>query len=469
LLHNGLDAYRTMHPDTPGHTALCSIPPTRGESFRLDYVFVSKQCRVTRAEIVTTPSVSDHLPLVVSIDLFTERNGPKINSFGPEYSSDVTGDGPDTPPKGIRRFLVDLTVLTSPVEPTPQPVTLHATVSVPDIPSTIQVEPVPLPETSPNHLQPSVRKRRYWLITAGTNAGAIHNNWSDAAAAAVTTNHQSGGNTMGFPTLALARDYASTLVPEVNYTVATAHFADEHTGPMDLSNVSEALASISTAGSNAAEHEHDAKAPVPANGFPFDTSITMVHTLDLLAPIARRYSYVGNQGELQDVHRSLQSYADIQPLQLIAVAQGQRIPMQQAEDLLYPHNRYLVALSDDWALDCSAYADLPRPCFFSMANNAIGLTDHQHRRILTDTENNAAAWAGTYKGTECVMLYSLVHIPAYTDVMWDYRYTPLARVATPKIGDGLRFLHAAISNLDQRYQEDDASDSASDLGFGDTP
>ena len=178
---------------------------------------------------------------------------------------------------------------------------------------------------------------------------------------------------------------------------------------------------------------------------------------------------MGNQGELQDVHRSLQSYADIQPLQLIAVAQGQRIPMQHAEDLLYPHNRYLVALSDDWALDCSAYADLPRPCFFSMANNAIGLTDHQHRRILTDTENNAAAWAGTYKGTECVMLYSLVHIPAYTDVMWDYRYTPLARVATPKIGDGLRFLHAAISNLDQRYQEDDASDSASDLGFGDTP
>jgi hypothetical protein len=53
--------------------------------------------------------------------------------------------------------------------------------------------------------------------------------------------------------------------------------------------------------------------------------------------------------------------------------------------------------------------------------------------------------------------------------MWDYRYTPLARVATPKIGDGLRFLHAAISNLDQRYQEDNASDSASDLGFGDTP
>ena len=104
-----------------------------------------------------------------------------------------------------------------------------------------------------------------------------------------------------------------------------------------------------------------------------------------------------------------------------------------------------------------------------MANNAIGLTDHQHRHILTDSENNAAAWAGHDSGTECVMLYALVHIPAYTDIMWNYRYTPLARVATPRIGDGLRFLHAAISNLDQRYQEDNASDSASDLGFGDTP
>ncbi len=496
LLHNGIDAYRTLYPDTPGHTALCSIPSTRGESFRLDYVLASKQCRITQADIISTPTLSDHLPLVVSIDLFTERNGPNINSFGPEYSSDVTGDGPDTPPKGIRRFFVpsmtvDLTDHTSsPVESTTEPtprlqqaIALDAPFTAP---SHIVVAPItreqvelvsdPDPPTlsvpSPNHLQPSVRKRRYWLITAGTNAGAIHNNWSDAAAAALTTDNQSGGNTMGFPNLTLARIYASTFintpaVPEPNYVVATAELVEE---PMNMSNVSEALASVSTSCSNVADHETDSKIPASGDIYPFNSNLTMVHTYDLLAPVLGRYSYVGPQEQLVDVHRSLQSYDDIQPLQLIAIANGQTVPMQHAEDLLYPHNRYLVALSDDWALDCSAYANLPKPgCLFSMANNAIGLTDHLQRRLLTDCDNNAAAWAGTYNGSECVLIYALVPIPAYTDIMWNYRYTPLSRVATPRIGDGLRFLHAAISNLDKRYTEEDASDSASDLGFGDTP
>ena len=52
-----------------------------------------------------------------------------------------------------------------------------------------------------------------------------------------------------------------------------------------------------------------------------------------------------------------------------------------------------------------------------------------------------------------------------TDIIWNYLYGPLSPVATPKIGDGLRYLHAVIADLDHRYLHEDAQDSASDYGF----
>jgi hypothetical protein len=171
--------------------------------------------------------------------------------------------------------------------------------------------------------------------------------------------------------------------------------------------------------------------------------------------------------ELTDVGRSLQAYCEIEALRIIAIAKGDRITMQAADELQYPANRYLVALTDEVALDCSTYAQCLRPqCFFSMANNAIDLIDHCQHTCLTDQHNNAAAWAGIYQGVECVLLYALIDIPANTDIMWNYMYAPLSPVATPRIGDGLRYLHATISNLDQRYCKEDAQDSASEYGFG---
>jgi hypothetical protein len=191
-----------------------------------------------------------------------------------------------------------------------------------------------------------------------------------------------------------------------------------------------------------------------------------VSSNDLIAPIMHRYTYSDYRDQLTDVGRSLQSYCRVEALQIIAIAKGDRISMELADELQYPDNRYLVALTDDIALDCSAYAVCQRPeCMFSMANNAEGLIDHTGRSNMTDDNNNAAAWSGIYQNVECVLLYALVDIEPYTDIMWNYHYGPLSPVATPKIGDGLRYLHAVIADLDHRYLHEDAQDSASDYGF----
>ena len=227
---------------------------------------------------------------------------------------------------------------------------------------------------------------------------------------------------------------------------------------MDMSNISEALASIDSDTSSI---------PTKCDEPPMRMDLLPVDSSDLLAPVLHRYSYMDHGNQLTDVGRSLQAYCKVDALRIIAIARGDRITMQAADELQYPDNRYLVALTQEVALNCSTYAQCQRPqCLFSMANNAIDLIDHWERTCLTDEHNNAAAWAGIYQGVECVLLYALMDIPANTDIMWNYRYVPLSPVATPKIGDGLRYLHAVISNLDQRYTQEDAQDSASEYGFG---
>ncbi len=65
-----VDAFRSLHPDAPGHT----LPAPR-PTIRLDYVFVQKgmEERIRKCEPVLTPAAvkraSDHLPVWMEIDL----------------------------------------------------------------------------------------------------------------------------------------------------------------------------------------------------------------------------------------------------------------------------------------------------------------------------------------------------------------------------------------------------------------
>ena len=109
LVYKSTDVYRRLHPDLPGHTATCRIPPQRGETFRIDYILISKHCTPLTAEVLDDTTLSDHYPIYAHIKLGKATPSGSMNSFGKEYSSDVTGDGPKTPPKssGIRQYLMD--------------------------------------------------------------------------------------------------------------------------------------------------------------------------------------------------------------------------------------------------------------------------------------------------------------------------------------------------------------------------
>jgi len=52
--------------------------------------------------------------------------------------------------------------------------------------------------TSPNHLVPSRRRNKCWIVTSGTNKGEIYDVWDEARKAAETNANQEGGGTMGF-------------------------------------------------------------------------------------------------------------------------------------------------------------------------------------------------------------------------------------------------------------------------------
>ena len=56
-----------------------------------------------------------------------------------------------------------------------------------------------------------------------------------------------------------------------------------------------------------------------------------------------------------------------------------------------------------------------------MANSAAGLIQPSTMRVLTHLDNNADARIIRQDGSMYVVLYAISHIPAYTDIMWDYR------------------------------------------------
>ena len=274
----------------------------------------------------------------------------------------------------------------------------------------------------------------------------------------MNTVNQSRGNTKGFPSRELALEYARLHL--CNTPPVVAEPVEQEA--MDMSHISKALASLD---SDTFSPPYKCR-PCDREEGPMRMDLEPISSSDLLAPVLHRYTYSDHRDQLVDVGRSLQSYYKVEALQIIAIAKGDRITMELADELQYPGNRYLVALTDDVALNCSVYADCQRPvCMFSMANNADGLIDHPNHCSLTDDDNNSAAWAGIYQGVECVLLYALVDIDAHTDIMWNYHYGPLSPVATPKIGDGLRYLHAVIADLDHRYLHEEAQDSASEYGF----
>ena len=445
LVYHSTDVYRHLHPDIPGHTATCSIPPQRGETFRLDYILTSKHCTPLTVEVLDNTTLSDHYPIYAHIKLGKANPTGSMNSFGKEYSSDVTGDGPKTPPKssGIRQYLVPHTT---------ERVVEAETGTAPELGQYPEIIAVPL-VSDPNTVRPSRRHNRVWLITHGTNAGQVHEVYEAARLAAINTVTQSRGNTKGFPSRELAAEYAMLHSCDISPVVA------ESVEPMEMSHISETLSSRTSSPPYKCR-------PCDQEEAPMRMDLEPVSSNDLIAPIMHRYTYSDYRDQLVDVGRSLQSYCRVEALQIIAIAKGDRISMELADELQYPDNRYLVALTDDIALDCSAYAVCQRPeCMFSMANNAEGLIDHTGRSNMTDDNNNAAAWSGIYQNVECVLLYALVDIEPYTDIMWNYHYGPLSPVATPKIGDGLRYLHAVIADLDHRYLHEDAQDSASDYGF----
>ena len=448
LVHHSTDVYRYLHPDLPGHTATCRIPPQRGETFRLDYILASKQCIPLTVEVLDDTTLSDHYPIYVHIKLCKATHSGSMNSFGKEYSSDVTGDGPKTPPKGsgIRQYLVPHTT---------ERVGETETGTALELDQYPEVVAIPL-VTDPNLDRPSRRHNKVWLITHGTNAGQIYEVYEAARLAAINTVNQSRGNTKGFLSHELAREYARLHLCNIPPVVA------ESVEPMDMSHISEAVSSSDTDTSSPPYRCR----PCDQKDGPMRVDLEPINSNDLLAPSMHRYTYKDHRDQLVDVGRSLQSYCKVEALQIIAIAKGDRITMQLADELQYPDNKYLVALTDDIALNCSSYANCQRPiCMFSMANNADGLIDHPNQCNLTDDNNNAAAWTGTYQGVECVLLYALIDIEPYTDIMWNYHYAPLSPVATPKIGDGLRYLHAVIADLHHRYLHEEAQDSASEYGF----
>ena len=352
------------------------IPPSTGESFRLDYVLVSKQCEPLTVEILKDVRLSDHHPLYVHIKLHKATQRGSMNSFGKEYSSDVTGDGPKTPPKssGIRQYFVPHTA--EPVDLSQAVQALSEDQKGPFSPPARQCpEAVAVPlDPDLNQSRPSRRNNRVWLISHGTNAGQIYDVYETARLAAINTGHQSRGNTRGFPTRELALKYAQLHV--FNTLPVTAEPVEETA--MDMSNISEALASLDSDTSSP-----PAKCrPLPCEEAPMRMDLLPVGSSDLMAPVLR-YSYMGHGHQLTDVGRSLQSYGNVEALRIIAIARGDRITMELADELQYPDNRYLVALTQDVALNCSAYTECQRPeCLFSMANNAVDLIDHWERTLL---------------------------------------------------------------------------------------
>jgi hypothetical protein len=90
-----------------------------------------------------------------------------------------------------------------------------------------RVAPVPSPAalnpakvmTSPNHLVPSRRRNKCWIVTSGTNKGEVYDVWDEARKAAETNANQQGGGTMGFANRNEALCYVRQHINLINLNV----------------------------------------------------------------------------------------------------------------------------------------------------------------------------------------------------------------------------------------------------------
>ena len=206
---------------------------------------------------------------------------------------------------------------------------------------------------------------------------------------------------------------------------------------------------------------------------PINNVATPVSFLDptvLFAPKLDRYYYQSPYLDLDfvNVNRSLQSYIDIPPGTPITSAKGAMIDTQTTLDLQDDpvHAGYIIQIGYNQFLDTFENCQPHRKptCLFSMANNADGLLDTSHRvpYLLTADHNNARAIILDIDNKPCVVLYAVKHIPAYTDIMWNYNISPLP---TPQNfpTNGLRSAYDTVLDLEERLADISVSDESAQL------
>ena len=141
---------------------------------------------------------------------------------------------------------------------------------------------------------------------------------------------------------------------------------------------------------------------------------------------------------------------------------GEMITMEAAARNSGTRAAYQIDLHDGNVLDCYATANRIRPtCLASMANSANGLYDTIHDVTLSKGDNNAYATV-TYDrngSASGVKLYSMRHITAGDEIMWDYG-DPASLVMddNPDTTIGLKTFRDAIANIEINCAECDQDD-----------
>ena len=206
---------------------------------------------------------------------------------------------------------------------------------------------------------------------------------------------------------------------------------------------------------------------------PIDNVSTPVNFLDptlLFAPKLDRYYYQSADPDFDfvNVNRSLQSYVDILPGTPITIAKGTMISAQDALNLQDDkvHLGYLIQIDNNRFLDTfyNCQPNKKPECLFSMSNTADGLLDTARKvpYLLTENDNNAQAIILDIADEQCVVLYAITHIPAHTDIMWNYNLSPLPQLQHFPSED-LRATYTTVLELEERLTNISVSDEAAQL------
>ena len=99
-----------------------------------------------------------------------------------------------------------------------------------------------------------------------------------------------------------------------------------------------------------------------------------------------------------------------------------------------------------------------------MSNTADGLLDTARKvpYLLTENDNNAQAIILDIADEQCVVLYAITQIPAYTDIMWNYNLSPLPQPQHFP-SQGLRAAYTTVLELEERLTNVSVSDEAAQL------